>query len=151
MNFEDIKRLENFSAVKVTISKKTTEKNKPEFEINKSLVSELIDSEFAKKYANKPFEYFYEDVISDLLKFKFKSALGITIYDNARDDALACLETCQRFSELNPYSVHGWLMSAFKFIDHFVLHYVQDVLKLELVKTENTGDEKSRYLQIQTL
>lgn len=146
MNFEDIKRLEKNSSVKVTITKAKSTQHK--CETNKNLINNWINSEQNKEYTKNPLEYFYEDVISDILKFKFKLALGNTVYSNASDDALACLETCRNFSSLNYYKVHGWLLVALKFVDHFVLHYLQDVRKLIASKIEKTGDEKSRYIHL---
>lgn len=132
--------------LRVTISKrKRADRN--ELETDKTLINNLLESEKTKEFSGRPLEYFYEDVIEELIKFKFKTALGTLVYQNATDDATTCLETC-RFSLLNQYKIHAWLLVALKFIDHFVLHYLQDVKKVSIKKIDNTGVEKSRYIQL---
>lgn len=160
MNFEDIKKLEKNTALKISVTK--TKGSKVESESDQDLVKDLIKTEANKDYLEKPFEYFYEDVISEILKFEFESALGSDVYSDASDDALVCLETCRNFSNMNQYKIHGWLVCAFKFIDHFVLHYIQDVKKETVTKKpiksnhsnkSNSikifGDEMSRYIHLQ--
>lgn len=147
MNFKDFKKLESKFSIKPLKENKSIDKDKFEDKIYNFALNDLISSEEKKKeYFKNPVEYFYQDTISETVKFDFRSALGISYYNPASDDALACLEICC-FNELNPYRVHGWLVSAFKFIDHFVLHFIQDI-KEETPKKIH-GDEISRYIQLQ--
>lgn len=146
MNFEDIQKLEQFAKVSRIVRK--SKDLKTASETDESLINRLIVSQQKKDYEFNPFEYFYEDVISKLLKFQFKLALGNNIYSKASDDAFACLETCERFMNLNPHKIHGWLMVALKFVDHFVVHYLQDIRKVVLKKISKFGPEKSRYIYL---
>lgn len=160
MNFRDIKKLESNFTKKPLREKKSIKEVNYEDNIDKHALNDLILSEEKKKqYFKNPLEYFYQDTISEKFKFDFKTALGSSYYNPASDDALACLEICC-FNELNPYKVHGWLVSAFKFIDHFVLHYIQDIKKEVIAKKNDTpeiiqdtsqkkiGDEMSRYVHL---
>jgi hypothetical protein len=138
MNFREIENIENQAVSNETAA-------------GSSFHLEILADYFAKEKRKSgakenPFEYFYEDVISSSLSFNFKSVLGDAQFKNASEDALACLEICIDFSKLPIYSISGWLQNALKFIDHLVLHYIQEVLKETPIILG--GEEKSRYIQI---
>jgi len=122
-----------------------------------SVLSSLEESALRKyvEYENRkntakdfPFEYFYEDVISGALRFKFKPVIGERNYKNAEKDALACLEISIEMWKLSPYSVPLWIQSALKFVDYLVLYYIQEYRKDTPRKYHKAGVEKSRYIQL---
>jgi hypothetical protein len=138
MNFREIENIEN-----QVVSNETAASSSFHLEI----LADYFAKEKRKSGAKEnPFEYFYEDVIASSLSFNFKSVLGDAQFKNASEDALACLEICIDFSKLPIYSISGWLQNALKFIDHLVLHYIQEVLKETPIILG--GEEKSRYIQI---
>jgi len=138
MNFREIENIEN-----QVVSNETAASSSFHLEI----LADYFAKEKRKSGAKEnPFAYFYEDVISSSLSFNFKSVLGDEQFKNASEDALACLEICIDFSKLPIYSISGWLQNALKFIDHLVLHYIQEVLKETPIILG--GEEKSRYIQI---
>jgi len=140
MNFREIENIENAVASTETSASSS-------FQLQ--MVAEYLEKEKRKSGAKEnPFMYFYEDVISSSLSFNFKTAIGDSIYKNASDDALSCLNTCNEFRKLSSWAISGWLQNALKFTDHIVLHYIQDYCK-EIPKSyPNSGVEKSRYIQL---
>lgn len=140
MKFKDLKDLENYA----NSTKGSESYNQSE------ILKEFLEKEKKKTESRKnPFVFFYEDVISNSIGFNFKTAIGETSFDNASDDALACLEICCDFNNLPVYSISGWLQNALKFTDHIVLHYIQEVLKAKPIIIY--GEEKSRYIQIKRI
>lgn len=139
MNYNDIEKLEE---------QLNTTEHVPSA-LNNIIFQEYLAKEQKRKTAKEnPFVFFYEDVISNSLKYNYRSALGETVYKNAGEDANCCLEVCTDFSRINGYAVGGWLVNALKFADHIVLHYIQEVCKETPQKYPQAGDEKSRYIQI---
>jgi len=142
MNFREIEKIENLVS-----SDKT-----PEIEISsyqKQMLSEYLEKEKRKSTAKeKPFVYFYEDVIAASLAFNFQTALGEPYYQNASDDASTCLETCNEFRKLSSWSVGGWLQNALKFADNIVLHYIQECCKEIPQKHPKYGVERARYVHL---
>lgn len=121
-----------------------------------SISEEVLKSYFIKEKRKKeaksrPFEFFYEDIINTALDYDFNAALGNMHYLNAERDARCCLDICDEFNKISPYSVNGWLVNALKFIDHIVLHYLQDYMKLKLLTYKGLGVERSRYKQLSEL
>lgn len=139
MNFREIENIENLAS--------STETKTSGF--HQEIIANYLEKEKRKSGAKEnPFVYFYEDVIANSLAYNFQTALGVTYYKNASDDALSCLNICDDFYKLSSWSVNGWLQNALKFIDNIVLHYIQDMLK-ETPKTyPNAGVEKARYIHL---
>lgn len=118
--------------------------------LQQSMISDFLEIEKRKKNAkSNPFIYFYEDIISSPLKINYQVILGRPRYNSASDDAMACIEINTEFKKLSKYSIGGWLNNALKFADHFVLHYIQDVINVKPIQYPMTGVEKSRYIQIE--
>jgi len=139
MNFKEIENIENQAAATDTKASSLQEK----------ILSEYLEKEKRKAGAKeKPFVFFYEDVISESLQYNFKSAIGAKNYKSASDDALNCLNICTEFFKLSSWAVSGWLQNALKFTDHIILHYIQDCCD-EIPKSyPKTGVEKARYIHI---
>ena len=140
MNFREIENIENLVSSRETFASSS-------FQLQ--MITEYLEKEKRKSGAKEnPFIYFYEDVISSELSFNFKNTIGDTNYKNASDDALTCLNTCNEFRKLTPWTIVGWLQNALKFADHIVLHYIQDYCKAIPKSYPNAGIEKSRYIQL---
>jgi hypothetical protein len=73
--------------------------------------------------ADRPFEYFYEDVIAAKLQKDFKAYLG-PYYAHAAEDARCCLHICDEFRKLGSIHIYSWLQNALKFADSLVMHYI---------------------------
>lgn len=113
------------------------------------MLAEYLEKEKRKSSAKEnPFVYFYEDIILSSLNFDFQLAIGKPNYRNASDDALTCLNMCAEFRKLSGWNVSGWLNNALKFIDNIVLHYIQNICCEIPEKHQNSGIEKSRYIQL---
>lgn len=139
MKFNEIENLEN-----LVISNEI-----PQNRFHQEIIIEFLEKEKRKLSAKEnPFVYFYEDVISNSLTFNFQDALGSKYYKIASEDALCCLNICDEFYKLSSWNVSGWLQNALKFTDNIVVNYIQDILKEMPKKLPNTGDEKSRYIQL---
>ena len=92
---------------------------------------------------------FFEDIINDNIGFDFKSVLSEDAYTSAGEDAEACINIFPRISEMKANrSVLSWIVTALKYTDQLVLHYIQDILELDPVKHPDHGTERSMYLQI---
>ena len=116
---------------------------------HQDLIQEYLQKEQRKTTAaDRPFEYFYEDVSASELGLDFKKILGEKYYRNASGDAMSCLHICNEFRKLSAYQVSGWLQNALKFVDHLVLHYIQEICKEKPKKYDKAGLEKSRYIQL---
>lgn len=111
----------------------------------------LIEKESALfKAQQDTFLYFYTDVLSDGAAdiFDFSSVLNQN-YTLAQSHAQACISIFLNFTSLESTAkLHSWLQSAIRVVDCIVLHYIQEVLNEEPVRHENTGLERSRYIQI---
>jgi hypothetical protein len=140
MNFRDLEKFENKAS-----STKSTESSS--FQLG--MLSEYLEKEKRKSGAKEnPFVYFYEDVISSPMNFDFHAVLGDGNYRKASDDASTCLNSCNEFRKLSPLAIDGWLQNALKFVDHIVLHYIQDCCKVIPKTYPSIGIEKARYIQL---
>lgn len=94
---------------------------------------------------------FFEDAINDVIDFDFKSALSDNAYNSASEDAEACINIFPRLSEMKANrSVLSWIVTALKYTDQIVLHYIQEILNINPVKHPDHGVERSMYIQINT-
>lgn len=102
-----------------------------------------------EKSSDDYFIRFFEDVINSEINFDFKAALSDDAYNSAREDAEACIKIFPRFSEMKSNrSVLSWIITALKYTDQLVLHYIQNVLNVNPIKHSDHGIERSMYVQI---
>jgi len=140
MNFKEIEEIENRVASNEFSGLSS---------FHQLMFSEYLEKEQRKSTAKEnPFVYFYEDVISTSLAFNFQTVLGKSYYRNATEDALVCVEICNEFRKLSQWKVSGWLQNGLRFVDHIVLHYIQECCKETPNKYPNVGIEKSRYVHL---
>lgn len=92
---------------------------------------------------------FHEDTTKESLDINYESILGKNTYNFASQEAEACLNVCNVFSNLKANStLLSWVVNALKFTDLIALHYIQNVLNEAPVNDPNNGTERSRYIQI---
>ncbi|QHI39258.1 hypothetical protein IMCC3317_46630 [Kordia antarctica] len=109
------------------------------------LQEKIIEARSSDDY----FIRFFEDIINGNIDFDFKSALSEVAYNSASEDAEACINIFSRLSEMQSNrSVLSWVVTALKYTDQLVLHYIQDILKINPVKHPDHGIERSLYVQI---
>jgi len=141
MRFEELERLEKTVQLSEIIDPSSS------YAI---MLKELLENEERKAEARKsPFKYFYEDIIALSLDYNFQIALGNSYFDNATHDAKSCLDISVEFRKVTPSIIFSWLQNALKFIDHLVLHYIQECCKeTPKVFPNQRGIESSRYLHL---
>lgn len=123
-----------------------------QYSFHEDLLRDYIDKERRKENAQQePFTYFCEDVTEQKLLVDFLAIIGAQSYKSASNDALVCLDLCTQFSRLSKTQAPGWLDSALKFIDHLVLHYIQEVKQTKPRRYKDLGIERSRYRQLSDL
>jgi hypothetical protein len=106
---------------------------------------EILEAQASDDY----FIRFFEDVVNGDIDFDFKSALSEDAYNSASEEAEACIHIFPRISEMKANrSVLSWILTALKYTDQLVLHYIQEILKINLVKHPDHGTERSMYIQI---
>jgi hypothetical protein len=106
---------------------------------------EILEAQASDDY----FIRFFEDAINGNIDFDFKSALSEDAYNSASEDAEACINIFPRLSEMKANrSVLSWIVTALKFTDQLVLHYIQEILNMNPVKHPDHGFERSMYIQI---
>ena len=139
MNFNELQYIENYA------SSNNNELTAYQIEI----IDDFLEKESKKSTSSeRPFVYFYEDIINENLTYNFQQELGEKNFQIASNDALCCLNICDDFYKLSVWSVNAWLLSALKFIDTIILHYIQEKLKEVPKKYDGIGIEKSRYVQL---
>lgn len=114
------------------------------------IMLEMIESKIVdEKSSDDYFVRFFEDIINQEIIFDFKSVLSENSYNSASEEAEACINIFSKFSEMkNNSSILPWIITALKYTDQLVLHYIQEILKEAHVKDEENGIERSRYIQI---
>ncbi len=115
---------------------------------NRLLTAYIEQQNRINEAKNKPFIFFYEDIIAKQLTVDFETVLTPKDYLSAEGDARCCLELCNNFKSLSSWVITAWLPSALKFVDNIVLHYIQNSAQLKVQKYKNAGVEKSRYIQL---
>ncbi|SDT05437.1 hypothetical protein SAMN04489797_3130 [Winogradskyella sediminis] len=94
---------------------------------------------------------FFEDVINENIDFDFQSALSEDAYNSASEDAEACINIFPKLSEMKANrSVLPWIITALKYTDQIVLHYIQEILDINPIKHPDHGIERSMYIQIKS-
>lgn len=114
--------------------------------INTSL--EIIEERALKK-KNLPFEYFYEDIIQEVLRIDFTTIFDQSDYKALKEDAMECLELCDNFQKLSAKNINSWLQASLKVVDYLVLDYIQNINKETPKKYNQLGIERSRYQQLE--
>lgn len=113
------------------------------------MVGMIEEKIIEEKSSDDYFIRFFEDVINNEIDFDFKSALSKDAYNSASEDAEACINIFPRLSEMKSNrSVHSWIVTALKYTDQLVLHYIQNILNINPIKDPDHGVESSMYLQI---
>ncbi len=106
---------------------------------------EILDAQASDDY----FIRFFEDVVNGDIDFDFRSALSEEAYNSASEEAEACIHIYPRLSEMKANrAILPWIVTALKYTDQLVLHYIQEILKTKPVKHPNHGIESSMYIQI---
>lgn len=120
-------------------------------QIDSETISEsiMIMDEKAQKIKSNPFEYFYEDIIQELLNVDITSQFKKGEYKALKEDTIECLEICDEFYKLSSRKVNTWLQSSLKVVDYMVLHYIQVIRKDKPKKYDRLGVERSRYQHLQ--
>lgn len=120
---------------------------------NQDMVDDYVEVklEWWERISKEPFEYYYEDVISDKIGFSYKQFLDDEDYKGIKEDARECLEFCGQFKNLSSRIVLQWLSSSLKLIDYIVVHYLQEVKKITPKKYPKMGIERSRYYHLTEL
>ena len=116
----------------------------------RAILIDLIIKEIKEEEASDDlFVRFFEDVTGEKIEFNFKNVLSEISYLSASDEAEACMKIFPIFRRMTANSsVLSWLVNALKYTDELVLHYIQEILKIEPVKYLDHGKERSRYIQI---
>lgn len=114
------------------------------------IMLEIIESKIAdEKSSDDYFVRFFEDILNQEINFDFKSVLSEDSYNSASEDAHACINIFSKFSEMRKNSsILPWIITALKYTDQLVLHYIQEILKEDPIKHDDHGIERSRYIQI---
>lgn len=116
----------------------------------RAIMLEMIDSRITEEEASDDyFIRFFEDVVDESIGFDFKSVLSDSTYESASQEAQACIGIFPEFAKMEATSsVLPWIITALKYTDQIVLHYIQDILNKKPVTAEGVGVERSRYIQI---
>ncbi|REE26004.1 hypothetical protein DFQ09_102596 [Winogradskyella pacifica] len=115
------------------------------------MVEMIQEKIIEEKSSDDYFIRFFEDVIKKEIDFDFKSVLSQGVYKSASEEAEACINVFPRLSEMKSNrSVLSWLVTALKYTDQLVLHYIQNVLNINPIKHNDHGVERSMYIQINT-
>ena len=96
----------------------------------------------------RPFEFFYEDVIEKPLNHDFKKSLGEETYEAAKGDAESSLNVWLEFHTPEVTTVFNWQQSAINFCCEILKHYVQSVLRENLIQYGDAKKEKSLFIQV---
>lgn len=120
-------------------------------QIDSDIVSEsiMILDDKAQKIKSTPFEYFYEDIIQELLNIDITSEFKKEECKALKEDVIECLEICNEFHKMSSKKVNTWLQSSLKVVDYLVLHYIQVIRKDKPKKYDKLGVERSRYQHLQ--
>lgn len=115
------------------------------------MVGMIEEKIIEEKSSDDYFIRFFEDVINKEIDFDFKTALSEDAYNSASEDAEACINIFPRLSEMKSNrSVLSWIVTALKYTDQLVLHYIQNILNINPIKHPDHGTERSMYVQINT-
>lgn len=89
-------------------------------------------------------EHLYSDLIEEKITKDIQKYLGGS-YRNANEFAKACVTTVFKSRDIYGHRVTGWVDSALKCFDNFLLILIQDSLK-ETIKTKyGIGIERQKY------
>lgn len=119
-------------------------------EIDESIINDSLAylDDKAQKIKTQPFEYFYEDIIKEILEVDFSKKLSVDDYKNLKEDSKECLEICNDFHSISSNKINSWLSSSFKVVDYLVLHIIQNINQEKPKTYTGVGIEKARYKQL---
>lgn len=99
----------------------------------------LVESEEYRKEAFlRPLEYLVEDICEERMKVSFISALNLLIYNEATEEAKACLNIQLKCRQLSGYNLVNWLQKIIDCFSNVVVDHIQQNLKESIIKKHPT-------------
>ena len=99
----------------------------------------LVDAEeFRKEAFLRPLEYLVEDICESGLKVSLKEAINHFKYQDATEEAKACLNIQLKCRQLNGYNLVNWLQKIIDCFSDVVVDHIQRNLKETIIKKHPT-------------
>jgi hypothetical protein len=99
----------------------------------------LIDAEEHRKEAFlRPLEYLVEDICESVLKVSLKDAINHFKYQEATEEAKACLNIQLKCRQLGGYNLVNWLQKIIDCFSDVVVDHIQRNLKETIIKKHPT-------------
>jgi|688.fasta_scaffold34784_3 hypothetical protein len=115
----------------------------------------LVDAEeFRKEAFLRPLEYLVEDICESGLKVSLKEAINHFKYQDASEEAKACLNIQLKCRQLNGYNLVNWLQKIIDCFSDVVVDHIQRNLKETIIKKHPTKgfeltDDRAAFTHLQ--
>jgi hypothetical protein len=115
----------------------------------------LIDAEEHRKEAFlRPLEYLVEDICEAGIKISLKKAINHFKYQDATEEAKACLNIQLKCRQLNGYNLVSWLQKIVDCFSDVVIDHIQRNLKEIIIKKHPTqgydlSDDRAAFTHLE--
>jgi hypothetical protein len=124
-------------------NKDYSEENNEQSSAQQLRMRSLIDAEEHRKEAFlRPLEYLVEDVSESVLKVSLKEAINQYKYQDAAEEAKACLNIQLKCRQLNGHNLVNWLQKIIDCFSDVVVDHIQRNLKETIIKKHPTQGYK---------